>query len=456
MTDSIVRALSRIVAGQRIIVFCSQRADEPEWQRLCQAAGAEALVLAFDAPAVAELLPPPKTRSATQLISDRHALLATLGSDSPLTRLVEEFDPAEQALLLVTDPLDPREFGARRSLGQKHPSWELFEHKSVVDTLWDTIGLERSESLVFDDPGALLRHDTLVATADVVVSVQPRGSTPSAGGEGVRRVTNAVELSSGPFRVRAMPQLAGSPCRLHGLVLAETTVVFPPLELLVPLRLTDGTYLCAGTWPIPTAGRGRLSELTRWIGDRLRERLAYRGGFSVDGILTAGGFRPTDLNTRITSAFETVPPPVRVAVQVCAALARAEQPTWGAPVLELHADRVFGEADTLVLRSPIVGDATHSTLPVSWDGQVLVAADQADADGTLRIVTAARGTVLHAALRRARLPSALGAQAVAVAVFGAADRLFGTTFGPLEPPGHHRPIPGRRAARLGETVTRAE
>ncbi|MEU0157124.1 hypothetical protein [Micromonospora fulviviridis] len=177
----------------------------------------------------------------------------------------------------------------------------------------------------------------------------------------------------------------------------------------------------------------------------------------MDGVLTAGGFRPTDLNTRITSAFEGVPPPLRVAVQISAALARAEQPEWGAPALEKHAARAFGEADTLVLRSPVEGDAMSTVRPVSWDGHVLVATDQADGDGNLRISTAARGTVLQASLGRAQLPSALAPQAVAVAVFEAADRLLGTTFGPLESPGgHRRPLPVPRAARLGETVTRAE
>ena len=36
----------------------------------------------------------------------------------------------------------------------------------------------------------------------------------------------------------------------------------------------------------------------RRVGEGLRERIAFRGAFTVDGVMTAEGFRPTELNPR--------------------------------------------------------------------------------------------------------------------------------------------------------------
>ena len=41
-----------------------------------------------------------------------------------------------------------------------------------------------------------------------------------------------------------------------------------------------------------------MREVARRVGRHLRDRVGYRGTFTVDGILTAEGFRPTELNPR--------------------------------------------------------------------------------------------------------------------------------------------------------------
>jgi hypothetical protein len=184
--------------------------------------------------------------------------------------------------------------------------------------------------------------------------------------------------------------------------------------------------------------------LTRRFGDRLRKHLAYRGGFSVDGILTRDGFRPTDLNTRITSAMESLPPSLRVAVHASALLARAELAGLPITALEKQVGRAFGDAQELLLRAPLPGGACPATHPVRWTGTTLIPAAEGHAHGVIAFVMASRGATLTVRLRRAELPPALSVQAVTIAAFEAADRLLGAGFGQLEPPEASGTVPIQR------------
>ncbi|WP_213455794.1 hypothetical protein [Rhizomonospora bruguierae] len=403
------------------------------------------MVLAFDGPELTRLLPASASRSAAQLVTARHELLATLACDSSLSRLLDRFDSDRRAWLVVTDPLDPPVLGSRRHLGGKHPSWAMFEHKSTVDALWDAIGLARAESIVFDQPGRLLSGGQFAGVGGVASS-QRRGAAPSAGGGDVRRWTGGRQPHAGHerLRVRLLPALRGTPCRLHGLVLPEATVAFPPLELLVPHRPDDGVYLCAGAWPLPDPA-GLIAQ-TRWLGDRLRDRLAYRGGFSVDGILTRNGFRPTDLNTRITSVFEALPPMVRVAAHTAAIVARANLPGVDGCASERWFGQVFDEPEELVLRLPAPQSANAAELGVRWNGSVLEPAARGGHHGVIELNQGARGMVASIRLHRTHLPADVVLQRVAVAALAAADRLLGTGFGRLEPPRAARgAVPARRS-----------
>src|SRR3954471_20997855 len=91
-------ALRNCVAGEMVVVFCSQQVDVPVWRQLLDSAGAgDSLVLPFDGPTLTDILASAPGRSAAQLLADRHSLLATLAEASPLSRLVGAFDPAERA-----------------------------------------------------------------------------------------------------------------------------------------------------------------------------------------------------------------------------------------------------------------------------------------------------------------------------------------------------------------------
>lgn len=198
----------------------------------------------------------------------------------------------------------------------------------MVDALWDATGVPRAQSIVSDGTADLAMLGAIVDRgAGVVCSCQPIGAGPSAGGDGIWWWRNGPPLTTiptaepGTWRVRLMPLLEGVPVRLHGLTLTTRVIPFPPMELVTLPRAGQGTFLCAGA--VPTLGHAaNLVTQTERLGAGLRERLGYRGGFSVDGILTAGGFLPTDFNARLTSAMEAAPPELRVLLHAVNLLAR--------------------------------------------------------------------------------------------------------------------------------------
>jgi hypothetical protein len=49
-----------------------------------------------------------------------------------------------------------------------------------------------------------------------------------------------------------------------------------------------------------------MRSIARTLGDHLRSFRGYRGAFGLDGVLTAGGFRVTDFNPRVSGGFSTL------------------------------------------------------------------------------------------------------------------------------------------------------
>lgn len=102
-------------------------------------------------------------------------------------------------------------------------------------------------------------------------------------------------------RVRVMPFLEGIPCSIHGLVTAGGVAAFRPCEMIV-LRDRDVhrfEYAAAATfWDPPAVTREEMRSAARAVGRELFERADFRGVFTIDGVATERGFRPTELNAR--------------------------------------------------------------------------------------------------------------------------------------------------------------
>jgi hypothetical protein len=60
------------------------------------------------------------------------------------------------------------------------------------------------------------------------------------------------------------------------------------------------------TWDPPPADREAMRESARRVGAHLQRAHGYRGAFGIDGVLTADGFRPTELNARMSAGATAV------------------------------------------------------------------------------------------------------------------------------------------------------
>ncbi|WP_145786573.1 hypothetical protein [Kitasatospora atroaurantiaca] len=372
-----------------------------------------------------------------------HHLIAQLDAPGWLTSQADAFDPDRTSWLVVPDPLDPARAGTRRRLGRRQPAFRFLENKTVVDTLWDTLGVPRARSFISDLP-----HDVSVlgewvdCGGGVVCSLQPVDGDPVTGGDGMwwwrpGEPPSVPRSLTGRHHVRLMPLLEGLPARLHGLVLPHGVVTFPPMEIVTLPRLDRGAFLCAGTVPnaalIDQVG---LRESAARIGSALQERMGYRGGFSVDGIVTRDGFVPTDFNARLTSAMAAAPPELRVLLHTANLLAR-EGIGITTEAVETLAGDVFADRGAYTLH----GAATRARrdgnrrIGFRWEGlRPVTDATSTTADGQLTLRPSPRGWLLTATLLADRLPVRGHLGPLAPAVFRLSDEVFGTDFGDLGSP----------------------
>jgi hypothetical protein len=214
-------------------------------------------------------------------------------------------------------------------------------------------------------------------------------------------------------------------------------------------RLDQGTFLLAGAVPTTRASGSELSELTDRIGVQLRARLSYRGAFSVDGILTNGGFLPTDFNPRLTSAMEAAPSALRVRLHVANLLLR-EGIDLDIATIEQVARQVFATRETHTLYGAAA--TARSNAPrrsgIRWHGQQLIIADSAVEHGHVTLAPSVRGWLVTANLAAAFLPADRPLGALAPQVFRVSDEHLGTDFGRLDVPFGIERSDGRLAARV--------
>lgn len=253
-----------------------------------------------------------------------------------------------------------------------------------------------------------------------------------------RRVTGEMDVpgARGPglglFRVA--PFVEGVPCSIGAVVTADGVAVLRSVENLV---LRDGRrFLYSGVSSVydpPVGVQRSMAEAARRVGEELRRRVGYRGAFSVDGIVTAAGWRATEVNTRASGGFGmlkglTVPVGLLNAAIVegwdDGALTSAVIESTLRPLLE--ADRAL----RLVRVLPALPPGTPASVAVCIDGQTArVAADGEEPDGELLVGRAATGAVVMS--RVAARPGAgptpgPSAGPLAVALLDLADRLWST------------------------------
>ncbi len=211
--------------------------------------------------------------------------------------------------------------GGRPRYGARPRNWSALEDKVAIDAFWDAIEVPRAQSeIVPPTEAALLEAAARLDDGQGTVWAADAREGVNAGAEEVRWIRSdddvqpaLAHLAPRCDRVRVMPFLDGIPCSIHGMVLPDGVAVFRPVELLVLRRPEDAQDAWrlrdAGVstfWDPPAEARDQMRDVARKTARALASRVGFRGAFSVDGVLTARGFLPTELNPRIATGLSVL------------------------------------------------------------------------------------------------------------------------------------------------------
>ncbi len=195
----------------------------------------------------------------------------------------------------------------------RRPEWLALEDKVVVDAFWDRAGVDREPSRV-----ARLDEATHVASeldrGDGTVWAADARDGFNGGATQTYWVTDdssrhrALEgLQPVCDSVRVMPFLEGIPCSVHGIVLPDGVAVLRPVEMVTLRSGNKFVYAgCATYWDPEPAVREQMRAVAHHAGEQLRHEVDFRGTFTVDGVVTSDGFRPTELNPRFGAGIMTI------------------------------------------------------------------------------------------------------------------------------------------------------
>jgi hypothetical protein len=391
---------------------------------------------------------PQEEQPLLESIYEEMRLLADPPPD--LRAALDAYDPECRAVVLAGPFLTAREVAGRRVLDGRLPAWEAIEDKTLSEALWNGAGIVRAPSRVVPATDAALRAAARgLDLGEGTVWAGDAREGFNGGSEFVRRiVTPTDEAQAVAFftahcdRVRVMPFLDGIPTSIHGLVFPDGVAVFRPVEMIILRRPPEAPsgFVVGGlsTWWDPQPhDRAEMRECGRRIGLHLRDSIDYRGGFSLDGIMTRDGFRPTEVNPRFSAGLNTLvrglPELPLIGIQ-CALVSGADPGVTAAELEELVViaadERRSGSAATLT--TAVHPRATDERRVVLEDRCYRLAGDDEPDDGTLSVGPSAVGGLVRLDPNPARLTHGMSMAPLAVAAFRLADEIWGTAIGPTQ------------------------
>ncbi len=251
---------------------------------------------------------------ATMMEGIRRGEAAMANLDDEVVAWIDAFDPDRSARAILPFITTATQLAGRRGWGARDPRWLALEDKTAIDALWDRIGVAhapvRVVPLIATEVEAA--HDALNRGHGTVIAADSKLGWHGGGEftrwahdrEDARAIVD--EFAGAADRVRVMPFLEGVPCSIHGLVFPDYVAVLRPCEMMV-LRdpgARQFRYAQAATfWDPPVADREEMRATAKHVGQVLRDDFAFRGAFTIDGVMTEDGFRPTELNPRLGAAL---------------------------------------------------------------------------------------------------------------------------------------------------------
>lgn len=259
---------------------------------------------------------PPATTMLTEELRTHDRLVRDLPEQAAAA--IEEFDPAREGLWFTTPfvttdiPIEDRPV-----TGGRPASFLGLEDKMLADQIWDAAEVPHAPYRLVplaDDRALAEAAASLDDGLGTVLTGDARDGF-NGGGNYVRWVADPEDLTMAAAffkprcdRVRVMPFLDGVPCSIHGFVLPDGTAALRPVEIAVLRNLQRRRFVYGGlgtTWDPPPPDREDMRAAVRRVGAHLQAAHGYRGAFGIDGVLTAEGFRPTELNTRMSAGATT-------------------------------------------------------------------------------------------------------------------------------------------------------
>ena len=442
MDASYWRALIEpVVAGRKIVLTCNPVNAQRAMARELRELGAADVFVLGDGMGTGA--PPDGPWFALDVRGDTtmealragQAMLRALPPDA--VDALDRFDPDREALVIGNFLNEVSEVAGRGCLSWRRPAWLALEDKTVVDELWDRVGVPRAPSRIVE-----------------VASLQPRVGDVVAGDardgfHGGAELTRWVRSEADAAAVlelvrghcdtaRVMPFLEGIPCSIHGIVFPDFVAALRPVEMTSLRRGGEFFYAGAATyWDPPDVDREEMRGLAKRVGAHLRDAYDFRGAFTVDGVMTEDGFRPTELNPRMGAglgvmARGTPGLPLDLLNQaVIAGLDLDYRPDELERSLVEAADarraggtwRALTDAARLTMRNQ----------PVTWDGQQWQVAKAEEAPNAwVDVGESNLGCYVRLWLDPSSTPVGPSIGPRAAAFYAFCDRELGTGVGPLE------------------------
>ena len=448
--------LRPLVAGRRVILFGVPAAAWTSTVRLLRDLGSERCLLVASGPGSG---PQPSPDDAdrvdvevtgtnpVELFRSWEQVMAA--PPAAVVDAVERYDPDRDALVLAAPVQALYGLVGRPAWGARRPEWVALEDKVLLDPILEAAGVARApHEVVPADRDALLaaaarldRGDGTVWSGDTREgfnggAVFVRWVRP---GDDDRAAEAAAFLSARCDAVRVMPFLEGVPCSVHGIVVGDTVVALRPVEMVV-LRSPEAAFRYAGAatfWDPPDDDRAAMRDVARRVGAELRRRAGYAGSFTVDGVLTADGFLPTEVNPRFGAGMATLQRGLEdVPLTLLHFAVTAGEPLDYRPdalealVLDgVDANR-SGGGWLMVDRAY---DETEENPLVAADGGFRLANGDEERDGTLLLGPGERGGFVRFTPEPRRTAVGDPVAPLVASAFALADRRFGAGIGPLEP-----------------------
>jgi hypothetical protein len=389
-------------------------------------------------------LDPPATASLTDEVRLHDRMVHRPSAE--LRAAVDAFDPERRGLWYTTpfvttdEPVD-----GRPVTGGRPASFLALEDKLLADAVWDAAEVERAPYRIVD-----LADDEAVdaATAELrtglgaVWSGDARGGF-NGGGNYVRWVRDDRDRAEAAAffrprcdRVRVLPFLEGVPCSIHGFVLPDGTAALRPVEIVILRDPAARTMAYSGlgtTWDPPAADREVMRAAARRVGAHLQRDHGYRGAFGIDGVLTADGFRPTELNTRMSAGATVVSEVDRrfFTVLQAALVAGVDTGLSAADVEGLVPAMDMARVGRVVAFGEGTAEVPEESYPVSWDGQSFARTEE-ETGNLFQVGTTPSGLFARVEPCTAVVPGRRLAP-VNAALLAFLDASYGTSFGPMEP-----------------------